>query len=148
MTSLEPGSARLGWIGTGVMDASMVGHLLDAETVLESVSGGAAGSWSLSNMEIALEEARRMDLARPGLALAHEPRRSSRPWSGRAPENGGNPCGLPQGASAGSDQTEASSLPSRHSATRRPSACASAKRCASEAASTYQTSCGTPSAAV
>ncbi len=67
---------------------------LDPETVLESVSGGAAGSWSLSNyaprmlrgdfapgffvehfikdMGIALEEARRMDLALPGLALAHE----------------------------------------------------------------------------
>src|SRR5438093_2187728 len=67
---------------------------LDIETVLESVSGGAAGSWSLSNyvprilkgdfepgffvehflkdMEIALEEARRMNLALPGLALAHE----------------------------------------------------------------------------
>jgi 3-hydroxyisobutyrate dehydrogenase len=67
---------------------------LDPETVLESVSGGAAGSWSLSNyaprmlrgdfapgflvehfikdMEIALAEARRMNLALPGLALAHE----------------------------------------------------------------------------
>src|SRR5207245_6846067 len=63
-------------------------------TVLESVSGGAAGSWSLSNyvprimkgdfepgffvehflkdMEIALDEARQMNLALPGLALAHE----------------------------------------------------------------------------
>jgi 3-hydroxyisobutyrate dehydrogenase len=62
--------------------------------VLESVSGGAAGSWSLSNyaprmlkgdyapgfmvehflkdMEITIAEARRMDLALPGLALAHE----------------------------------------------------------------------------
>lgn len=67
---------------------------LDLRTVLESVSGGAAGSWSLSNygprmldgdfapgffvehflkdMEIALAEARRMNLALPGLALAHE----------------------------------------------------------------------------
>ncbi|HKP19263.1 MAG TPA: NAD(P)-dependent oxidoreductase [Gaiellaceae bacterium] len=67
---------------------------LDIETVLESVSGGAAGSWSLSNyvprilngdfepgffvehflkdMEIALAEARRMNLALPGLSLAHE----------------------------------------------------------------------------
>ncbi len=67
---------------------------LDPARVLESVSGGAAGSWSLSNyaprmlrgdfaagffvehflkdMEIALEEARRMNLALPGLALAHE----------------------------------------------------------------------------
>ncbi len=63
-------------------------------TVLESVGGGAAGSWSLTNyaprilngdfapgflvdhfvkdMGIALAEARRMDLALPGLALAHE----------------------------------------------------------------------------
>jgi 3-hydroxyisobutyrate dehydrogenase len=62
--------------------------------VLESVGGGAAGSWSLANyaprmlrgdfepgfvvehfvkdMEIALAEARRVDLALPGLALAHE----------------------------------------------------------------------------
>jgi 3-hydroxyisobutyrate dehydrogenase len=67
---------------------------LDLETVLESVSTGAAGSWSLSNyaprmldgdfepgflvdhflkdMEIALREARAMNLALPGLALAHE----------------------------------------------------------------------------
>lgn len=67
---------------------------LDPQAVLESVSGGAAGSWSLSNyaprmlsadyepgflvehfikdMEITLDEARRMDLALPGLALAHE----------------------------------------------------------------------------
>ena len=67
---------------------------LDVGTVLASVSGGAAGSWSLSNyaprilrgdfepgffvehfikdMEIALAEARRLDLALPGLALAHE----------------------------------------------------------------------------
>jgi 3-hydroxyisobutyrate dehydrogenase len=67
---------------------------LDLEEVLASVSGGAAGSWSLTNyaprilrgdfepgffvehfikdMEIALAEARRLDLALPGLALAHE----------------------------------------------------------------------------
>jgi 3-hydroxyisobutyrate dehydrogenase len=67
---------------------------LDLEDALESVSGGAAGSWSLSNyaprmlqgdfdpgffvehfikdMEIALAEARRLNLALPGLALAHE----------------------------------------------------------------------------
>ena len=67
---------------------------LDPERVLESVSGGAAGSWSLTNyaprilkgdfapgfyvehfvkdMEITLAEARRMNLALPGLALAHE----------------------------------------------------------------------------
>jgi len=80
----------------GVCEALLYAYRagLDIETVLESVSGGAAGSWSLSNyaprilkgdfepgffvehflkdMEIALEEARRMNLALPGLALAHE----------------------------------------------------------------------------
>lgn len=67
---------------------------LDLETVLESVSSGAAGSWSLSNlgpriianrfepgffvehfikdMGIALDEARRMGIALPGLALVHQ----------------------------------------------------------------------------
>jgi len=80
----------------GVCEALLYAYRagLDIETVLESVSGGAAGSWSLSNyaprilkgdfepgffvehflkdMEIALDEARRMNLALPGLALAHE----------------------------------------------------------------------------
>jgi 3-hydroxyisobutyrate dehydrogenase len=80
----------------GVCEALLYAYKagLDPETVLESVSGGAAGSWSLSNyaprmlkgdfapgflvehfikdMEIALAEARQMDLALPGLALAHE----------------------------------------------------------------------------
>jgi 3-hydroxyisobutyrate dehydrogenase len=80
----------------GVCEALLYAHKagLDPARVLESVSGGAAGSWSLSNyaprmlngdfapgfmvehflkdMEIALAEARRMDLALPGLALAHE----------------------------------------------------------------------------
>jgi 3-hydroxyisobutyrate dehydrogenase len=80
----------------GVCEALLYAHKagLDPETVLESVSGGAAGSWSLSNyaprmlkgdyapgfmvehflkdMEITIAEARRMDLALPGLALAHE----------------------------------------------------------------------------
>jgi 3-hydroxyisobutyrate dehydrogenase len=67
---------------------------LDPIEVLKSVSSGAAGSWSLSNlaprvlnndfapgfyvehfvkdMSIALEEARRMNLALPGLALAQQ----------------------------------------------------------------------------
>lgn len=67
---------------------------LDLPTVLQSVSSGAAGSWSLSNlaprmidndfdpgffvehfikdMRIALEEAAAMNLALPGLALAHQ----------------------------------------------------------------------------
>jgi len=67
---------------------------LDLETVMESVASGAAGSWSLSNygprmmandfdpgffvehfvkdMGIALDEAKRMNLSLPGLALAHQ----------------------------------------------------------------------------
>lgn len=67
---------------------------LDLETVLQSVASGAAGSWSLSNlaprmmggdfapgffvehfikdMGIALDEANRMGLALPGLALARQ----------------------------------------------------------------------------
>lgn len=67
---------------------------LEPMEVLKSVSSGAAGSWALSNlaprvlnndfapgfyvehfvkdMGIALEEARRMNLALPGLALAHQ----------------------------------------------------------------------------
>lgn len=67
---------------------------LDVDSVLRSVSTGAAGSWSLSNlaprmiagdvepgfvvdhfvkdMGIALVEAKRMRLALPGLALAHQ----------------------------------------------------------------------------
>ncbi len=67
---------------------------LDLNRVLESVTPGAAGSWSLSNlgpriinnnfdpgffvehfvkdMGIALDEAKRMGLALPGLALAHQ----------------------------------------------------------------------------
>lgn len=67
---------------------------LELNTVLESVASGAAGSWSLSNlgpriidgnfdpgffvehfikdMGIALAESKRMGLALPGLALAHQ----------------------------------------------------------------------------
>jgi 3-hydroxyisobutyrate dehydrogenase len=67
---------------------------LDLDTVMQSVASGAAGSWSLSNlgtrmiannfdpgffvehfvkdMGIALAEARRMNLALPGLALAYQ----------------------------------------------------------------------------
>jgi 3-hydroxyisobutyrate dehydrogenase len=80
----------------GVCEALLYAHQagLDPERVLQSVGGGAAGSWSLTNyaprmlagdyapgfmvehfikdMEITLAEARRMDLALPGLALAHE----------------------------------------------------------------------------
>jgi 3-hydroxyisobutyrate dehydrogenase len=80
----------------GICEALLYGYRagLDLELVLESVGGGAAGSWLLSNlapralrgdfepgffvehflkdMEIALDEARRMKLALPGLALAHE----------------------------------------------------------------------------
>ena len=80
----------------GVCEALLYAYRagLDLENALASVSGGAAGSWSLSNyaprmlkgdfepgffvehfikdMEIALAEARRLNLALPGLALAHE----------------------------------------------------------------------------
>lgn len=67
---------------------------LDVEAVLQSISGGAAGCWSLTNlaprihkrnfdpgffvehfvkdMRIALDEAARMSLALPGLALVHQ----------------------------------------------------------------------------
>jgi 3-hydroxyisobutyrate dehydrogenase len=76
----------------GLLYATKVG--LDLPTVLQSVGSGAAGSWSLSNlaprmmegdfdpgffvehfikdMRIALEEAAAMNLALPGLALAHQ----------------------------------------------------------------------------
>jgi len=80
----------------GVCEALLYGYKagLDLETVLESVSGGAAGTWSLSNlgprilkrnfdpgffvehfikdMGIALAEARKLGLALPGLALAEQ----------------------------------------------------------------------------
>ena len=80
----------------GVCEALLYGYKsgLDLPTVLKSVSSGAAGSWSLSNlgpriidnnfdpgffvehfikdMGIALEESRRMGLSMPGLALAQQ----------------------------------------------------------------------------
>ncbi len=80
----------------GVCEALLYAHRagLDLETVLQSVASGAAGSWSLSNlgpriiannfdpgffvdhfikdMGIALEEAKRLGLSMPGLALAHQ----------------------------------------------------------------------------
>ena len=80
----------------GVCEALLYAYRagLDVESVLASVSGGAAGSWSLSNlaprmiannmapgfyvnhfvkdMGIALAEAGRSQLALPGLALAHQ----------------------------------------------------------------------------
>jgi 3-hydroxyisobutyrate dehydrogenase len=80
----------------GVCEALLYGYRagLDLETVLESVAGGAAGSWSLTNygprmlagnfdpgfmvehfvkdMSIALSEAKRMNLSLPGLALAEQ----------------------------------------------------------------------------
>src|SRR5487761_728619 len=80
----------------GVCEALLYGYRagLDPKTVLQSVSSGAAGSWSLSNlgpriidnnfdpgffvqhfikdMGIALAEARRMNLSLPGLALANQ----------------------------------------------------------------------------
>jgi len=80
----------------GVCEALLYGFKagLDLPTVLQSVSSGAAGSWSLSNlgpriiennfdpgffvehfikdMGIALDEAKRLGLSLPGLALAHQ----------------------------------------------------------------------------
>ena len=80
----------------GVCEALLYGYKagLDLDTVMQSVASGAAGSWSLSNlapriiannfdpgffvehfikdMGIALAESKRMGLAMPGLALAHQ----------------------------------------------------------------------------
>ncbi len=80
----------------GVCESLIYGHKagLDLPTMLSSISGGAAACWSLSNlapralrrdfapgffvehfvkdMGIALDEARRMNLALPGLALVHQ----------------------------------------------------------------------------
>jgi 3-hydroxyisobutyrate dehydrogenase len=80
----------------GVCEALLYAHRagLDPERVLASVASGAAGSWSLTNygprilagnfepgffvehfikdMAIALDEARRLGLALPGLALAQQ----------------------------------------------------------------------------
>ena len=80
----------------GVCESLIYGHKagLDLETMLSSISGGAAGCWALSNlaprvlkrnfdpgffvehfvkdMGIALDEAKRMNLALPGLALVHQ----------------------------------------------------------------------------
>jgi 3-hydroxyisobutyrate dehydrogenase len=80
----------------GVCEALLYAHRagLDVATVLDTISGGAARSWSLSNLAprtlrgdfdpgfrvdhfikdlgIALAEARRMELALPGLALAEQ----------------------------------------------------------------------------
>jgi 3-hydroxyisobutyrate dehydrogenase len=80
----------------GVCEALLYGYKagLDLKTVLQSVGGGAAASWSLNNlgpriidrnfepgffvehfikdMGIALDEAKQMGLALPGLALAHQ----------------------------------------------------------------------------
>ena len=80
----------------GVCEALLYGYRagLNLETVMQSVCSGAAGSWSLSNlgpriinndfdpgffvehfvkdMGIALDEAKRLGLCLPGLALAHQ----------------------------------------------------------------------------
>ncbi len=80
----------------GVCEALLYGHRagLDLNTMLEAISGGAARCWTLDNlaprivnrnfepgfyvehfvkdMEIALDEARRMNLALPGLGLVHQ----------------------------------------------------------------------------
>jgi len=80
----------------GVCESLLYGYKagLDLEVMLEAISGGAAGCWTLNNlaprivnrnfdpgfyvehfvkdMEIALDEARQMDLFLPGLALVHQ----------------------------------------------------------------------------
>lgn len=80
----------------GMCEALLYGHKagLDLNVMLQAISGGAAGCWSLSNlaprivnrnfdpgfyvehfvkdMEIALSEARSMNLSLPGLALVHQ----------------------------------------------------------------------------
>jgi 3-hydroxyisobutyrate dehydrogenase len=80
----------------GVCEALLYGYKagLDLKTALQAVGGGAAASWSLNNlgpriidrnfepgffvehfikdMGIALDEARRMGIALPGLALANQ----------------------------------------------------------------------------
>jgi len=80
----------------GVCESLLYGYRagLDLEVMLKAISGGAAGCWTLSNlaprivqrnfdpgfyvehfvkdMGIALEEAAKMDLCLPGLALAHQ----------------------------------------------------------------------------
>ena len=80
----------------GVCEALIYGHKagLDLETMLSSISGGAAACWSLDNlaprilkrnfdpgffvehfikdMGIALDEAKKMGLSLPGLALVHQ----------------------------------------------------------------------------
>ncbi|MDX2249140.1 MAG: NAD(P)-dependent oxidoreductase [Bacteroidia bacterium] len=80
----------------GVCESLIYGYKagLDLNIMLQAISGGAAGCWTLNNlaprivnrnfepgfyvehfvkdMEIALEEARRMNLSLPGLALVHQ----------------------------------------------------------------------------
>jgi 3-hydroxyisobutyrate dehydrogenase len=80
----------------GVCESLLYGHKagLNLNHMLEAISGGAAGCWTLNNlaprivnrnfdpgfyvehfikdMEIALAEARRMNLCLPGLALVHQ----------------------------------------------------------------------------
>jgi len=86
----------IGGTMVGMCESLLYGHRagLDLETMLRSISGGAAGCWSLTNlaprilkrdfdpgffvdhfvkdMGIALEEARAMGLALPGLGLVHQ----------------------------------------------------------------------------
>lgn len=80
----------------GVVEGLIYGYRsgLDLETVIKAVGSGAAGSWSINNygprmlkrdfmpgfyvdhfvkdLEIALDESRRLELCLPGLALAHQ----------------------------------------------------------------------------
>jgi 3-hydroxyisobutyrate dehydrogenase len=80
----------------GVCESLLYGYKagLDLEIMLEAISGGAAGCWTLNNlaprilernfdpgffvehfikdMGIALDEAKRMGISLPGLALVHQ----------------------------------------------------------------------------
>ena len=106
----------------GVCESLIYGHKagLSLETMLSSISGGAAGCWALSNlaprilkrnfdpgffvehfvkdMGIALDEARRMNLPLPGLALVHQTVR------GAAGQRGGETRHPGADARAGTDE--------------------------------------------
>lgn len=90
----------------GVCEALLYGHKagLDLKQVLETISGGAAASFQLTNfaprilkrdlgpgfyvehfvkdLEIALDECRRMNFALPGLALVHQLYKSLQAYDG------------------------------------------------------------------
>ena len=97
----------------GVSECLVYGHRagLDMETVLRSIGGGAAGCWTLDNlaprvldnnlgpgfyidhfikdMEIALDEAKRLKLSLPGLALVNQLYRA---LAAQGKGQNGHPC--------------------------------------------------------